>query len=339
LSRIVVAVLGGGLSPERDVSLRTAHEVRAHLPPAEFDAFFVEVREDGSFRIEEGEPVAAGAALIELSRRGTDVVFPGLHGRWGEDGVVQGFLQAAGFPYVGSGVAASSLAMDKARARDVLSHVGIEMPDALEIEGLNGPQATAEVLEEFDLPVVVKDPTGGSSLNLFIVRSARELAGALNSLLGSPGSRVLVEEYISGLELTCAVIGNAGIGAELVAWPPVLIRPIDSDWFDFKTKYDADAVEEICPAPIGREALAKVTDCAILAHRTLRCDGLTRTDFILPDDQVPRFLEINTLPGLTSESICPKAAMAAGVSFPEVLRRLVNMALERAAADAAREVS
>ncbi len=339
MSRVVVAVLGGGLSPERDISLRTASEVRAHLPPDEFDAFFVEVLKDGAFRIAEDEPVSAGAALLELSRRGTAVVFPGLHGQWGEDGVVQGFLQAAGLPFVGSGVAASALAMDKARARDVLSHTGIQMPAALEIEGLDAPGATVKVLEAFDLPVVVKDPTGGSSLNLFIARSRAELTSALSSLLGAPGSRVLVEEYIPGLELTCAVLGNAGIGGELLAWPPVLIRPINSDWFDFRTKYDATAVEEICPAPVAPGALAMVAECAILAHRTLRCDGLTRTDFILADDGVPRFLEINTLPGLTSESICPKAAMAAGVSFPELLTRLVNMALERAAADAAREVS
>ena len=333
--RTVVAVLGGGLSKERGISLKTANEVKSHLPADEFEAFSVEVTADGRFRIENGEPLSAGAALVELAKRDTGVVFPGLHGRWGEDGIVQGFLQAAGFPYVGSGVAASALAMDKARARDVLSLAGIQMADALEIEGLDGSGAAEEVLGAFDLPVVVKDPTGGSSLDLYVTRTEAELTDALERLLDAPGARVLVEKFIPGQELTCAVLGNASIGGELEAWPPVLIRPTASDWFDFKTKYDADAVEEICPAPIDPQALALVTEWALTAHRTLRCDGLTRTDFILPDDGVPRFLEINTLPGLTTESICPKAATAVGVSFPELLRRLVNMALDLAAAGAA----
>ena len=338
MKRTVVAVLGGGISNERGISLRTAEEVRTHLPPDEFDAFFVEVLADGRFRFENDEPVSAGATLIELANRETGVVFPGLHGRWGEDGTVQGFLESGGFPYVGSGVAASALAMDKARARDVLSLAGIQMPDAVEIEGPDSTAAARKVLGALTLPVVVKDPTGGSSLDLYIAGTGPELAAALDSLLVAPGARVLVEEYIPGLELTCAVLGNAGIGGDLEAWPPVLIRPTRSDWFDFEAKYDANAVQEICPAPIDPEPLARVTEWALLAHRTLRCDGLTRTDFILPEDGIPRFLEINTLPGLTPESICPKAATAVGVSFPELLRRLVNMALDRAGTGAEEEV-
>lgn len=335
----MVAVLGGGLSPERGISLKTAREVASHLPREEFEAVFVEVLADGRFRIEEGEALWPAHALLELERRGTDVVFPGLHGRWGEDGVVQGFLEVAGLPYVGSGVAASALALDKSRARDVLAAVGIEMPAARLIEGVDPFVATREVLSAFGLPVVVKDPTGGSSLDLFIPRSEDELHAALAALLSCQGARVLVEEYIAGQELTCAVIGNAGTGGRLEAWPPVLIRPIASDWFDFATKYDAAAVEEICPAPVDPLALAKVTEWSMLAHWTLRCDGLTRTDFILPEVGNPLFLEINTLPGLTAESICPKAATAAGISFPELLARLVSMALERAAFFAAKEVS
>jgi D-alanine-D-alanine ligase len=339
VSRVVVAVLGGGLSPERSISLRTAREVRSHLPAGEFEAIFVEVLPDRRFAVEGGAAVSAGRALLEFERRGVQVVFPGLHGRFGEDGVVQGFLEVAGLPFVGSGVAASALAMDKGRTRDVLSRAGLPMPRAMEIEGTDGPGAMKRVLAAFGLPVVVKDPTGGSSLDLYIPRTETDLLAALHGLLRRPGSRVLVEEYVPGREITCAVLGNASIGAELEAWPPVLIRPLKSDWFDYKTKYDASAVQEICPAPVEPGALATVMERSKAAHRALRCDGLTRTDFILSGGGDPLFLEINTLPGLTAESICPKAATAAGVSFPELLARLVNMALECAAVRAAREVS
>jgi D-alanine-D-alanine ligase len=338
VSRTVVAVLGGGLSPEREISLKTAQEVCTHLPRDEFDVLSVEVLPDGAFAIGGGEPLSPGRALVELEERGTAVVFPGLHGRWGEDGVVQGFLEVAGLPYVGSDVAASAVAMDKARARDALDAAGMPMPDALELSGTTAAAAAAVVDLTFGLPVVIKDPTGGSSLDLFIPRTAEELEAALVELLSTPGGRALAERYVPGPELTCAVLGNASIGGELEAWPPVYIRPIDSDWFDFETKYDAEAVDEICPAPFPDEVLEAVRRWSLLAHRTLRCDGLTRTDFILDDDGDLQFLEINTLPGLTPESICPKAAAAVGVSFPELLSRLVNMALERAAVRAAKEV-
>ncbi len=323
-----MAVLGGGPSSEREISLKTAREVFDHLPRAEFEAHFVEVLPDCRFSFDDGPPLGAGAALIELKRLGTEVVFPGLHGRWGEDGVVQGFLEVAGLPCVGSGVAASALAMDKSRTRDVLLANGFPMPRAVEVRDIEAARAA---LPDFGLPVVLKDPVGGSSLGMFIARTSDEAEAGIRSLLTAPGDRILMEEHVPGLELTCAVIGNASVGGELTAWPPVLIRPTRSDWFDFKTKYDPDAVEEICPAPVPAEILEVVSERSLQAHRLLRCDGLTRTDFIWPEGGEPLFLEINTLPGLTQASICPKAAAAASVSFSELLARLVTMSLDRAA--------
>ena len=329
MSRRVVAVLGGGTSPERGISLMTAKSVRESLPPDEFDSCFVEIGPDGLWSVEGGPPVRAAAAASALHDAGVSVVFPGLHGRYGEDGTIQGFLEVAGFPYVGSGVAASALAMDKCRTREVLAAHGVPLPGGIEFSGESPEDAAAEAIRRLSLPAVVKHPTGGSSLEMKLVRDRSECLAALAEMLGSSGGRALVEEFVPGTELTCAVLGNASRGGGLEALPVVLIRPRRATWFDFATKYDPDAVDELCPAPVAAEVRARVADLSLLAHRVLRCDGLTRTDFIVPADGVPRFLELNTLPGLTPASISPKAAAAAGITFPELLRRLVRMALAK----------
>ena len=315
-------MLLGGTSPERAISLATGESVLAHFPVDRYTPRRIEILADGRWRPEDSDPVSPLSAGEILT--GVDVAFPALHGRFGEDGTVQGFLDTVGIPYVGSGVAASALAMDKTRTREVLAAHGFAMPAAREVR-------TGDPTFPHRLPAVVKDPTGGSSLDLAVVRSEEEFRRAVDALLAPIGGRALIEEYVIGEELTCAVIGNASVGDELRAFPPVLIRPLASEWFDYETKYDPDAVDEICPAPIDPACNERVADLAIRAHRLLGCDGITRTDFIVPADGEPKFLEINTLPGLTAASISPKAARAAGMEFTDLIATLLDLAVEKAA--------
>lgn len=324
----MVAVLIGGVSSEREISLVTGRAILDGLPPDEFSTLPVEIGSDGLWAVGDEPPCVPEAAVGRLRAVGTDVVFPGLHGRGGEDGSVQGLLETAGLPYVGSGVTASAIAMDKARTRDVVKACGIAMPRALEIIGAEVEHAVLQVESAFGLPVVVKDPEGGSSIDVTLATNTRELRDALGSLLFRPAARVLIEEYIRGREFTCAVFGNASVSGPLTVLPPLYVKPITAEWFSFKTKYDSKAFEKVPPMEEDKTILAQVRDASLTVHRVLRCDGLTRTDFLVPVDGLPRFLEINTLPGLTPTSLCPAAAKLAGVSFPELLGLLVNMALE-----------
>jgi D-alanine-D-alanine ligase len=324
-----VAVIGGGVSAERTVSLDTARAVRDHLPRDEFEARAVEILPDGTWRVGDARPEAPERAILRLKSARTAVVFIGLHGSLGEDGTIQGFLDVAGLPYVGSGVCASAIGMDKARAREVLSSHGLRVAPGLELSGIPPTEAVALVKRQIGLPAVVKDPCGGSSIGVRLAGSDSALRRALREHLGRPGGRVVVEKFIRGRELSVPVIGNASRGGDLEALHPILIRPLGRDFFDFRSKYDPDCVEELCPAPVDPEVIRRVTEGALVAHLALRCDGISRTDFIVPQRGPPVFLEINTLPGLTAASLCPKAAAAAGLPFPELLRKLVRLALEK----------
>lgn len=329
MAGIVVAVLGGGPSPEREISLATAAAVARSLSGEGFSAVPVTIGTNLSWSLPGAGPLAPEAAVAALRERGVRVVFPGLHGPFGEDGTIQGFLEVCGFACVGSGVGASALSMDKPRAREAAAARGLAVAAGLEFADVSPEEATERVLGRLGLPVVVKDPVGGSSLGMEMPRSPEDLRTALASFLSRPGGRVLVEERLTGLELSVPVLGNASTGGPVETLPPILIRPLRSDWFDYRTKYDPEAVEELCPAPVPADLAARVSGDARTVHRTFRCDGLTRTDFIVPEDGAPRFLELNTLPGLTAASLCPKAAAAAGIPFPELLRRLVRLALEK----------
>lgn len=324
-----VAVLAGGTSPEHDVSLETAKAILAHLPPDRYEGFCVEIGRDGRWAVAGADPTRPETAVARLRELGVEVVFPGLHGRYGEDGTVQGFLEVVGLPCVGSGVAASALALDKARCGEVLAAWRIPMPVSTEVRAADSATDRAEWVAPLGLPAVVKDPTGGSSLDLFVVHTEEERDAAIARLLDRPGGRALVEQYVPGRELTVPVLGNGSLGGPLRVLPAILIRPRRAAFFDYETKYDPEAVDEICPAPVEPEIVKFASSLARRAHAVLRCDGLTRTDFIVPEDGIPRFLEINTLPGLTPASLCPKAAVAAGMTFGDLLGELIELALQR----------
>lgn len=341
--RLSVAVVLGGRSPEHEVSLDSGRNVLAALSPLRHRVRPVLVDRRGAWWCGRAwsTPAEALAALErQLARPEApegpgpllsdppDVAFLAVHGRHGEDGEIQGFLQAAGVPYTGSGVTASACAMDKAVARALLRERGIPVPEGLVVREEDDLPAAARLARERIGPrAVVKIVNGGSSLGVEIVRDLEQLPAAL-ARVQAHGRRVLVERYIEGTEVTCAVLGNTEQGV-LEALPVTEIVPRSSDFFDYRAKYTPGACEEITPARLPEATARRVQELALRAHAALGCGGASRTDFMIGFDDA-YVLEVNTLPGLTRQSLLPQAACVAGLPFPQLVDRLISLGLERA---------
>jgi len=355
--KTTVAVLAGGSSSEHEVSLASATEVVRALVTRDYPTKLVWIAPDGSWHrvssrrlalaagatefnperiLELGQaapPEHAFHALRELDARGVGVVFPALHGRDGEDGTIQACLEHAGIPYVGSAVTASAVGMSKRLTRLVFTGAGLDMPRAFVPDPQFARRANARAVEralenaEIGYPCFVKADNCGSSLGVSRVTRRWELATALQNVRNHDTDWV-IEEGLTGLELTCGVLGNSG--GPLRALPPVQITPIRASFFDYETKYDAEAVEELCPAPLlDDEDRQHVEEVSIQAHELLGCRGFSRTDMILSAGRL-YLLETNTIPGLTPESLLPKAARASGISFEDLIEQMVAYALDDA---------
>jgi len=244
-----------------------------------------------------------------------------LYGTWGEDGRMQGLLDTLGIAYTGSGVLASALAMDKVMAKTVLKANGLDVPRGEVVRSAEG--ADLERARAIGLPVFVKPVASGSSVGASIVRGPEDLAPAIAGAL-EYDDRALVEEYLKGTELTVAVIGND----EPQALPVIEIVP-KREFFDYHAKYDTGESEEIVPARIPPEVAKRAQDIGLRAHRALDCRGMSRTDLIWVGDRMVT-LEVNTIPGMTANSLLPRAAKAAGIPFGELCARLIEWALEDA---------
>jgi D-alanine-D-alanine ligase len=365
--RIRVAVLVGGASAEREISLASGRMIADHLPrdryqPVLLDTLALMVRNPRlspelreraqalaghqpralaapapadealptAFQDQARSAAAAAApateALAPGSAHGIDVAFIALHGAYGEDGTLQGMLELLGIPYVGSGVLASALAMDKAMAKKMMAADGIPTPRGIRLAHAEFEEDRAAALalaESVGVPAVVKPSRQGSSIGMSLVSHGAEMARALADAFAYD-SELLVEEKVAGTELTVGVIGNR----ELTALPVVEIVPKRA-FFDYRAKYDPALTDEICPARLAPEATRQAQELGLRAHRALGCRGLSRTDMILAE-RGPVVLEVNTLPGMTMSSLLPKAAAAAGIPFGELLHRLVQLALEPA---------
>ena len=277
---------------------------------------------------------APAAALSELAGRGDaeaiDVVFVALHGAFGEDGTVQGFLETAGVPYTGSGVAASAFAMDKERTKEILSHHGIATAPWMSVDGpawaAERDPVVARIESAVGYPAVVKMPREGSSFGVTLVACRAELERAVAEAVASVDGRALVERRLAGTEVTCPVLGNRG--GPYRTLPLVEIVPKGREFFDFEAKYEGHS-SEICPARVTEQVASRVRDAATTAHRVLGCDGMSRSDFIVDADGRPWFLETNTVPGMTEQSLCPLSARAAGIGFADLCQMLVELAIAR----------
>jgi D-alanine-D-alanine ligase len=308
-NRLTVALLAGGKSAEREVSLKSGEQVYRALDKERYEIRRYDPSDDLP-------RLAQDAAMI-------DVALIILHGRLGEDGTIQGFLDLLNIPYQGSGVLGSALAMNKILSKQLYMHAGIPVAPFVVISH-PGSEAAAFVLDKLGFPVVVKPEHEGSSIGLSIVRTPGALAQALEKAW-QYDRRCLVEKFISGAEVTGGVLGNDS----LQALPLVEIIPsADHEFFDYSAKYTPGASEEICPARLSPELTTKAQEYARRAHQALCCRGYSRTDMIVSDHEV-FVLETNTIPGMTQTSLFPQAAAAVGMSFSKLLDRLIDLALEK----------
>jgi len=328
-----VAVLMGGASAERAVSLSTGRQILQALDPARYDVYALDTATgQASLPVSasvqplttEGShaPLTALTQLGQVSRADRpDVVFIALHGPGGEDGTVQGMLEVLGIPYTGSGVLASALAMDKVMCKRVLASIGVRMPQ--DVTMVRGEEAEAlAALTQMPLPVIVKPSRQGSTIGMSVVRERGEMPGALE-LAFAHDNTALVEEFVAGTEITVPVLGNK----TLETLPIVEIVP-QSGFYDYEAKYTAGATDEIVPARISEAIAQQVRELALLCHRTLGCRGMSRTDMIVDAGGRVFVLETNTIPGMTPTSLLPRSAEAAGLAFPALLDRLIDLALE-----------
>jgi D-alanine-D-alanine ligase len=324
-----VAVLAGGRSSEHEVSLSSGAAVRDGLLSAGHEVVWVEIARDGTWRRDgEGEPLSAkpGGGLL-----GVDVVFPVLHGRFGEDGTIQGMLEMLDVAYVGPGVAASALCMDKVLFKELMAAAGtvpqVGYVDVHERQFAGaGRQELLEQVMRLGLPVFVKPSHLGSSLGIVRVTAEDELAVAIESAFAHD-ARVIVEAAAPGIEVECGVLGRAGDA--LASTPGEIV--FAGDFYDFDAKYAPGGMELLVPARISDAASARVRELALEAFTRAGCDGLARVDFFVDGESV-LVNELNTMPGFTPTSVYAKLLAASGVGYAELVDRLCRLALERYAA-------
>lgn len=351
MDRIRVAVLMGGPSSEHDVSLRSGANVVDALDRRRYEVRPVVITREGRWKVavrsseagKGGKPTPFDplgpetpwrehdhpwSALGELAAWKTDVALPILHGRFGEDGTVQACLATAGIRFAGSGVRGSALAVDKIHTKEVLGFHGVRTARFRVVtkdELARGRPALAEeVVHQLGAPVVVKDPLGGSSLEVRVCDDPRAVTLAFEAL-GRTADRLLVEAFARGREFTGGVLDDLERGRPL-ALPLVELRPKSARFFDYREKYDADGATELCPVDLPPDVEAAGRALALKVHGLIGLRGVSRTDMILGDDGQFVVLEVNTIPGMTARSLLPKAAAAAGIDFAGVVERLIRSA-------------
>jgi D-alanine-D-alanine ligase len=306
-----VALLYGGSSGEREVSCMGARNVRDAL-----EAFGHEI-----VSIDTGKDTF----LTELDVADPDVAFIALHGNGGEDGTIQGLLEVLGIPYTGSGVLASALCMDKLRSKILVSAEGITCPDAVVVDDPANYEIEA-IVETIGLPCVVKPVADGSSLGISIVQETSHLDEAIANAFAVSGSPdVMIEAFVAGTEVTVAVLGND----ETLALPVIQILP-GADFYDYESKYTEGGSKHIVPAPLDTKVFEACQDAALQIHEILGCRGVSRSDFIVDDGGKIYFIEANTIPGMTSQSLLPEAAKAIGLAPEELYQYIIELALEDA---------
>lgn len=315
----VVAVLRGGPSREHDVSLKTGHAMISNLSQEEYTVRDIYIDRKGVW-FERGKQTSPDRVLSCV-----DVVLLGLHGEYGEDGEVQKLLDRFGVPYAGSDSFTSYRAMHKVLAKEKAREAGLRVPEYRYIEpGDDIEAAASDIVRSFCQPVVVKPVRWGSSLGVSMVGGFQPVHDAIETLMQEGAEGVLVEEYIRGTEASVGVVEDLR-NQELYTLPPIEIIPPENDFFSYQAKYSG-ATKEIVPGRFSKEVSDSLQQMARTAHEALELRHYSRSDFIVSPKGI-YFIESNTLPGLTSESLLPKSLAAVGVSFPDFLSHLVGLAL------------
>ncbi len=339
-----VLVLLGGYSTEHDVSLKSGTGVVRQMDPALYRPWPVVLTKDRRWRhppapltpeqqtsFEGGKHDLAAGDLSDgwlestspcLERLPCAGAFLALHGDWGEDGRMQSLLEFHGVPYTGSGVLGSATAMDKSRTKEILATRELPISPSVELATSMGPEEFASRAYEWgELPLVLKAPTGGSSIGVYICKTEEQLVSAAVKMCATE-KRVLVEKFVAGRELTCGVLeGHPPL-------PPTEIRPKCGEFFDFSSKYLPGGSEEITPAPLTPEETKVIQDLARRVHDTLRLRAYSRTDFILGPEG-PIILEVNTLPGMTETSLIPQQAAYIGLSYRDLVTAILRASWDK----------
>ena len=316
-----VAVLAGGRSSEHEISIMSGRAVREGLEAAGHETISVEISRGGRWSVNGATIcVEPGGGLLTA-----DVVFPVLHGPFGEDGTVQGLLEIADVAYVGAGVLASALCMDKLAFKDAMAVAGLPQVEYAALREGDDPAT----LERLGLPVFVKPARLGSSVGISKVSAPEDLGPALAGAFAHDPV-VIVEAMSRGLEIECSVMGN---GEPIASELGELV--VNADWYDYEAKYGADGMELVIPARIADEVRERVRSLALEAFRRAGCAGLARADFFVESDGRVLVNELNTIPGFTPMSVFAKLFEASGVPYPELVDRLVRLAVERHEAERA----
>ncbi len=337
----------GGKSGEHEVSLKSGAGVINNLNPTEYISCPVIISKDGKWIADSGyggfslELPFNAEAFLTINTNGSDtipafmlnpetkpdIVFPIIHGKFGEDGTLQGMLEMHGLKYTGSGVLGSSLAMHKRMAKEMYQFHKLNTPEYSYYSKRKwesgGAAIIAHIVEKLKLPLFIKNPEGGSSIGMGMAKTKEEVKSIADNLF-EDSNELIFETAIKGTEVSCGVLENTKGDCEPLL--PTEIVPVSSAFFDFKAKYEANASREITPARLFPPVTEAVQKAAVKAHNALHCKGFSRTDMIISNN-TPYILETNTLPGFTETSLLPQGAKACGISYPELLDRIIQCAM------------
>lgn len=302
----IIGVLTGGISSERDISIKTGNNIFDSLERSGYMVRFIDLKDDGF--------------IDEIKK--IDIAFLALHGRYGEDGTVQGLLELLKIPYTGSGILSSALVMDKILSKKIMIMENIPTPDYIEIDLSSSrisSQLDVDIRKRIGYPVVVKPNAEGSTIGISCIKNTSGLEEGIKK--AAPYDRsILIEKYVDGRELTVGIIGM-----EPMALPMIEIRP-KSGFFDYKAKYTKNMTEYIIPPEMKSSLYKEIQEISLMCHKTLSCRGLSRVDFILDSNDIPYVLEVNTMPGMTSTSLVPMAACAADIKFDHLIEIILDSA-------------
>jgi len=347
MNKLNLAVIFGGKSSEHEVSLSSAMGVINALDKEKYNIIPIAITKSGNWLIgnegekyiekfkdqagiENGISIEESKALVPAKSKNIseykeknkiDLVFPILHGPYGEDGRIQGMLDIVGIPYVFSGVLTHALAMNKAKAKIIIKNSGVQIADDLVIDK---DYNLEEIQDKIKLPVVIKPAELGSSVGVSIAKNEDELKKGIETAL-KHDKEVIIEEYIKGREFTVTIMGNEN--PEVLAITEII--PVISEFYDYKAKYEEGGSKHVCPADLPKDIQKKMENGAVTAYKALGCNDLSRADFILSEKNEPYFIEINTIPGMTPTSLAPEAAKVEGMNFTEFLDRIIDGALNR----------
>jgi len=302
---IRVGVIAGGVSAEREVSLKTGTQIFNALQNLGYQVKFIDFKNDFTSQFSD-----------------IDIAFLALHGRYGEDGTVQGALELLKIPYTGSGVLSSAMVIDKVLTKKLLQCEGIPTPEYIALEGPDyGALADIEdrIQSTMGYPVVIKPNREGSTIGITISRNQKGTEAGIAEA-AKHDNVILIEKFITGRELTVSILGR-----QAIALPIIEIRP-KSGFYDYQSKYTVNMTEYLVPAQMDDDLAEGISRYAIQSHKLLSCSSLSRVDFILDQHNVPYLLEVNTMPGMTPTSLVPKAAAAAGISFEYLVEIILNFA-------------